>query len=138
MLHLFYSNRHETLADALLDDLAASGPWAPQQIIVPSAALRRRLELDIAERHGVCANVGFTYLAQWLWAQIGRVLDVPARSPFAPDRLVWRCYRLLAAPLEHAPWCASPRLAAYLSASDDAMRYELAHRVAIVLDHYLT
>ncbi|CAN0619696.1 RecBCD enzyme subunit RecC [Burkholderia multivorans] len=138
MLHLFYSNRHETLADALLDDLAAGGPWAPQQIIVPSAALRRRLELDIAERHGVCANVGFTYLAQWLWAQIGRVLNVPARSPFAPDRLVWRCYRLLAAPLEHAPWRASPRLAAYLSASDDAMRYELAHRVASVLDHYLT
>ena len=86
MLHLFYSNRHETLADALLDDLAAfparGGPWAKQQIIVPSAALRRRLELDIAERHGVCANVEFTYLAQWLWAQIGRVLTVPARSPF--------------------------------------------------------
>jgi exonuclease V gamma subunit len=27
----------------------------------------RRLELDIAARHGVCANVEFTYLAQWLW-----------------------------------------------------------------------
>ncbi len=142
MLHLFYSNRHETLADALLDDLAAfparNGPWAQQQIIVPSAALRRRLELDIAERHGVCANVEFTYLAQWLWAQIGRVLTVPARSPFAPDRLVWRCYRLLAEAAGDAPWRASPRLAAYLAASDDAMRYELAHRIASVLDHYLT
>jgi hypothetical protein len=44
MLHLFYSNRHETLADALLEDLAAfpahNGPWASQQVIVPSAALR--------------------------------------------------------------------------------------------------
>ncbi|WP_179404788.1 exodeoxyribonuclease V subunit gamma [Burkholderia guangdongensis] len=142
MLHLFQSNRHETLAGALLDDLAAfparGGPWAARQIIVPSAALRRRLELDIAERHGVCANVEFAYLAQWLWAQIGRVLDVPARSPFAPDRLVWRCYRLLADAPERAPWLASPRLAAYLSASDDAMRYELAQRVAMVLDHYLT
>ncbi|KVC80268.1 exodeoxyribonuclease V subunit gamma [Burkholderia ubonensis] len=142
MLHLFYSNRHETLADALLDDLAAfparNAPWAPQQIIVPSAALRRRLELDIAERHGVCANVEFTYLAQWLWAQIGRVMTVPARSPFAPDRLVWRCYRLLAQASGDAPWLASPRLAGYLSASDDAMRYELAQRVATVLDHYLT
>ena len=142
MLHLFYSNRHETLADALLDDLAAfparNGPWAPQQVIVPSAALRRRLELDIAARHGVCANVEFTYLAQWLWAQIGRVLTVPARSPFAPDRLVWRCYRLFAQAEGDAPWLASPRLAAYLSASDDAMRYELAQRVAAVLDHYLT
>lgn len=142
MLHLFYSNRHETLADALLEDLAAfpasNGPWAQQQVIVPSAALRRRLELDIAARNGVCANVEFTYLAQWLWAQIGRVLTVPARSPFATDRLVWRCYRLFAQASDGAPWLASPRLAAYLSASDDAMRYELAHRVAAVLDHYLT
>jgi exodeoxyribonuclease V gamma subunit len=142
MLHLFQSNRHETLADALLDDLAAfparGGPWVPRQIIVPSAALRRRLELDIAERHGICANVEFAYLAQWLWAQIGRVLDVPLRSPFAPDRLVWRCYRLLAEAPGRAPWLASPRLAAYLSASDDAMRYELAQRIATVLDHYLT
>ncbi|MHA7424569.1 exodeoxyribonuclease V subunit gamma [Burkholderia pseudomallei] len=141
MLHLFYSNRHETLADALLDDLAfasdGAGPWAAQQVIVPSAALRRRLELDLAKRHGVCANVRFSYLAQWLWAQIGEVLTVPAHSPFAPDRLVWRCYRLLS---DHgaAPWRASPRLAAYLAAADAPMRHELAHRIATVFDHYLT
>lgn len=104
---------------------------------MPSAALRRRLELDLAKRHGVCANVRFSYLAQWLWAQIGEVLTVPAHSPFAPDRLVWRCYRLLS---DHgaAPWRASPRLAAYLAAADAPMRHELAHRIATVFDHYLT
>ncbi|WP_323122168.1 exodeoxyribonuclease V subunit gamma [Burkholderia alba] len=142
MLHLFYSNRHETLAAALLEDLAAlparAGPWAAQQVIVPSAALRRRLELDIAERHGVCANVQFTYLAQWLWAQIGEVLTVPPRSPYAPDRLVWRCYRLLSEAGDAAPWRASPRLSAYLAAADAPMRHELAHRIAAVFDHYLT
>ncbi|WP_241014727.1 exodeoxyribonuclease V subunit gamma, partial [Burkholderia sp. Ac-20379] len=143
MLHLFFSNRHETLADALIDHLAshpgAAGPWAAQQVIVPSAALRRRLELDVAARHGICANVQFSYLAQWLWAQIGQVLHVPPRSPFAPDRLVWRCYRLLASEAgEAAPWLASPRLAAYLAAADAPMRYELAHRLAAVFDHYLT
>ncbi|WP_414450048.1 exodeoxyribonuclease V subunit gamma [Burkholderia sp. 22PA0099] len=146
MLHLFFSNRHETLADALIDHLAshpgAAGPWAAQQVIVPSAALRRRLELDIAARHGICANVQFNYLAQWLWAQIGQVLHVPPRSPFAPDRLVWRCYRLLSSRAEQggeaAPWLASPRLAAYLAAADAPMRYELSHRLASVFDHYLT
>ncbi|WLE58596.1 exodeoxyribonuclease V subunit gamma [Burkholderia plantarii] len=161
MLHLFFSNRHETLADALIDHLAAhpgaAGPWAAQQVIVPSAALRRRLELDIAARHGICANVAFSYLAQWLWAQIGQVLRVPPRSPFAPDRLVWRCYRLLsrgagsagfdadfdagldASPeASAAPWLASPRLAGYLAAADAPMRHELAHRIASVFDHYLT
>lgn len=98
MLELFYSNRHETLAAALFEDLDAfamreSDPFASEAVIVPSAAVRRRLELDMAERFGICANVQFCYLAQWLWAQIGRVLPVPAHSPFAPDRLAWRCYR---------------------------------------------
>jgi exodeoxyribonuclease V gamma subunit len=99
MLELFYSNRHETLAAALFEDLdayahQAGDPFAIESVIVPSAALRRRLELDMAGRFGICANVEFCYLAQWLWAQIGRVLPVPARSPFSPDRLAWRCFRL--------------------------------------------
>jgi exodeoxyribonuclease V gamma subunit len=140
MLQLFYSNRYETLVGALLDDLAQapSDPWTALPVIVPSAAVRRRLELDIAARQGICANVNFGYLAQWLWAQIGGVIAVPKHSPFAPDRLVWRCYRLLGDENETLPWNASPRLRTYLDAADASMRYELARRVATVLDHYLT
>ncbi|MBN3767495.1 exodeoxyribonuclease V subunit gamma [Burkholderia sp. Ac-20365] len=141
MLQLFYSNRYDVLVDALLDGLHAtpSSPWTAQPVIVPSAAVRRRLELDIAARQGVCANIQFSYLAQWLWTQIGGVFkDVPKSSPFAPDRLVWRCYRLLGDADEAQPWNASPRLRSYLDAADAPMRYELARRVATVLDHYLT
>ena len=142
MLELFYSNRHETLSQALLDDVAAfalndGNPFASQTIIVPSAAVRRRLELDMAARFGICANVDLCYLAQWLWARIGGVLHVPEHSPFAPDRLVWRCFRLLGELSDVAPEGAS-RLHAYLDAADDSMRYELARRIATVFDHYLT
>lgn len=148
MLELFYSNRHETLSQALLDDVAAfalndGDPFASQTIIVPSAAVRRRLELDMAARFGICANVDLCYLAQWLWAQIGGVLPVPEHSPFAPDRLVWRCFRLLGVMKEAADAAdaapeGSSRLHAYLDAADDSMRYELARRIATVFDHYLT
>ncbi|MFM0518079.1 MULTISPECIES: exodeoxyribonuclease V subunit gamma [Caballeronia] len=139
MLELFYSNRHETLAAALFEDLDAfamreSDPFAREAVIVPSAAVRRRLELDMAERFGICANVDFCYLAQWLWAQIGRVLPVAVHSPFAPDRLAWRCYRLF----EDPSIGDSARLSTYLDAADDSMRYELARRIATVFDHYLT
>lgn len=145
MLELFYSNRYETLAAALLGDLERIGSdlWRPQPIIVPNVAVRRRLELDYADRFGLCANVEFCYLAQWLWAQIARVdaIDVPRESPFAPERLVWRLYRLLAqrdtvrdgdgqAPLT--------RLDAYLAAADPAMTFDLARRIAAIFDHYLT
>ncbi|WJF91250.1 exodeoxyribonuclease V subunit gamma [Paraburkholderia bonniea] len=149
MLEIFYSNRYETLLDALLADLsqASPGPWSAQPVIVASAAMRRNLELALAEREGICANFEFGYLAQWLWARIGGVIPVPAQSPFAPDRLVWRCYRLLGAAAgaddvdgadETAPWRSSQRLRSYLDAADAPMRYELARRVATVFDHYLT
>ncbi|KAF1012281.1 MAG: exodeoxyribonuclease V subunit gamma [Burkholderia sp.] len=161
MLHLFFSNRYETLADVLIEHLAlhpgTAGPWARHQVIVPSAALRQRLQLDIAGRHGICANLEFSYLAEWLWTQISQVLRVPPRSRLAPDRLVWRCYRLLSDAADSVgegvghggfdgyepargvtSWLVSPRLAAYLAAADAPMRYELAYRLASVFDHYLT
>ncbi|BBO59526.1 exodeoxyribonuclease V subunit gamma [Mycoavidus sp. B2-EB] len=138
MFKLFYSNRYETLAQALLDDLAADplDPWSTPSIIVPSVALRRRLELDIATRFGICMNVDFAYLAQWLWAQLGRIYEVPKHSPFASEQLVWHCYRWLDArrwPAEH-----NARLSAYLQAADATMRYELAQRVALLFEQYLT
>jgi exodeoxyribonuclease V gamma subunit len=160
MLQLFYSNRYETLVQALTEDLASmpSDPWTREEIVVPSAAVRRHLELELASRRGVCANVNFSFLAQWLWTRIGGVIDVPAHSPLAVERLAWRCYRLFGAfdafggeqegggqarTLDSASgtaaaWLESPRLRTYLDAADAPMRYELSRRVATVFDHYLT
>jgi exodeoxyribonuclease V gamma subunit len=144
MLQLLYSNRYETLVDALCDDLSVmpSDPWASEEVVVPSAAARRHIELELAARRGICANVNFSYLAQWLWEQIGRTIDVPSHSPLATDRLAWRLYRLFGSPGDASAvsdaWRASPRLAAYLDAADAPMRHELARRVATVFDHYLT
>ena len=137
MLSLFFSNRYENLAAALLRDIAAppADPLAREVIVVPSAAVRRRLELDYAQCFGVCANVQFAYLAQWLWEQLGRALPVPQASPFAPDRLVWPIYRCLI----DDGWTGDfPRLNAYLRQADPVMRYELAERLASLFDQYLT
>ncbi|GAB3626052.1 exodeoxyribonuclease V subunit gamma [Pandoraea terrae] len=136
MLHLFFSNRFTTLEAAMLRDLAnmPGDPLQAETIVVPSVAVRRRLELDYASVFGVCANVRLAYLAQWLWDMVGKLLTVPDSSPFAPDRLVWPLYQCLA-----QPWVAnSPRLAGYLGEADDVMRFELADRLAHVYDQYLT
>ncbi len=139
MLHLIQSNRQPALAAALCTALArapARDVFAPEHLIVPSAALRRRLELDLAGTFGVAANLRFAYLASWLWEQIGKVAPVPEQSPFSPDRLSWRLYRLLDAGAWQAP--GHERLARYLGHADAAMRYALAVRIAEVFDHYLT
>ena len=136
-MKLIFANHYEALEAALLDDLAAmtpADPLTPQHIVIPSLAIRRRLELGYAQRFGICANLHPAYLAQWLWEQIGCFVQVPTVSPFAPNLLVWRLYRLLS----HEPRSEASRLASYLGAADEVMRFELAERLAILFDHYLT
>lgn len=141
MFSIVFSNRFEILIDTLLDRLADErpGPFGVREVVVPSSALRRQVELAVADREGICANLGFDYLAQWLWKQIGRVVEVPARSPFAPALLAWRVFALIDADSPAGTWVqAHPRLARYLDGADARMRFELAERIARVFDHYLT
>lgn len=138
MLELIFSNRYELLEAALLDDLAQapSNPLEPQSLVLPTLAVRRRVDLAYADRHGVCANLRCQFLAQWLWEQIGLFVDVPRTSPFAPDALQWRIFRLLGE--SPGDVLASQRLQAYLGKSDDGMRLELSQRIASLFDQYLT
>ena len=138
MLHIHHANRFETLTARLLAQLGR-GPadvFAAEQLIVPSTAVRRALTLAIAQHRGICAQVQFSYLAQWLWQQMGRcVPGVPAQSPYAPPVLAWRVHAALSEAEFIAP---HPRLLAYLQGADEVMRFELAQRIASLLDQLLT
>ncbi len=140
MLHLHFSNRIEVLADDLLSRLA--GPrddvFQADTVVVPHTAARRHLQLELARREGVCAQVAFEYLAHWLWLQVARVQPgVQAESPFDAASLAWRLYALFqdaAFVREHPP------LADYLGANreDPVLAYELATAAAAHLEQYIT
>ncbi|MDR2880925.1 MAG: exodeoxyribonuclease V subunit gamma, partial [Azoarcus sp.] len=136
MFSLFFSNRCERLLDALLErqeSCCPQGPFARAQVIVPGNALKRRIELAMADRFGIGAGVDFSYLAQWLWRQIGRVVEIPETSPHAPNALVWRIFSAL-----EGEWLENhTRLARYLKGADARQRFELAGRLARLFDHYL-
>ncbi len=138
MLTIHFANRYETLCGLLVEQLGAGARsvFVADQVVAPSAAVRRQLTLALAQRHGICANVQFDYLAQWLWQLIARVVPgVQAESPFDPAVLAWR----IAAAFEEPAWSAGhERLAAYLQHSDAVMRYELATRLAGLFDQYIT
>ncbi len=137
MLHLFTTNRYEILRERLLSDLAEApgGPFAAQQLIVPSLAVRRDVQLALARRDGICAQVEFSFLAQWLWERIAQLAPVQAVSPFAPSRLCWRLYRIFD---DKAFIDSLPRLSHYLADADFRMRFELANRVAALFEQYIT
>jgi exodeoxyribonuclease V gamma subunit len=138
MLHIHFANRAEALRERLLQRLDAEAPgvFDAVPVIVPNAALQRWLTLALARRHGVCANVGFAYLARWLWQQIAQLVPgVAERSPFDPAVLAWRVY----AAFGDAQFRAGhPRLDGYLAAADPLMRLELAEAVAGLLDQTIT
>lgn len=137
MLRINVSNRFEHLLEALLDEMATppQSPFVREEIIVPSAAVRRRVELAAADRFGICSNVRFSYLAQWLWLQIGHVVQVSETSPFTTPVLTWRVLGIFS---ENAFVAGHPPLARYLGQADEVMRYELAARTAALLEQYLT
>ncbi len=138
MLHIHFSNHYEVLTRRLLQQLGARGrgAFAADQVIVPSTAVRRSLTLSIAGAHGICANVEFSYLAPWLWRQMGKLLpDVAPESPFAPPVLIWRVFAALG---DAGFVSAHARLASYMGGADAVMRFELASRIAGLLDQYIT
>lgn len=138
MLKLTFANQYETLRDALLSAIADAppSPFSAEQIIVPCVALRRDLTLSLATRYGVCANVDFAYLAQWLWQQIGKVVPgIESESPFAAPVLTWRIFQILADPRFAGSF---PRLTNYLKTVDAVARLDFAARVATLLEQYMT
>uniref|UniRef100_UPI0035B389DD exodeoxyribonuclease V subunit gamma n=1 Tax=Chitinimonas sp. TaxID=1934313 RepID=UPI0035B389DD len=133
MLHLYQSNRLETLAELLAAVLGQpqDDPLAAETVIVQAKGLGRWLTLDLARRFGVCANVQFPLPASFLWQLIERVLGPQQRQGgFSPDALTWRLDALL---MSEAP----EALQGYLSDGDPRKRWRLAGRLADVLDHYL-
>lgn len=137
MLYLHQSHRLENLLAGLVE-LLGSGqpdPFAPNLVVVPSKGMGRWITLRLAESQGICANVQFPLPAAFLWQLLRTCFgDLPERSAFAPEVLVWRIMDWLGAPanLEKAP-----RLAAYLRNGDELRRLQLASRVADAFDQYL-
>jgi len=136
-LHIVFSNQIEILEKLLQEELARipADPFEAQQVVVPTTAVSRYLQLSIANNSGICAHVKFSYLARWLW-QLAKVVDdkVPERSPVDPGIMTWLILRLL----EDRRFAFYPRLAAFMKDADDVMRFELAQSVAQVFDQYAT
>ncbi|NBU87775.1 MAG: exonuclease V subunit gamma [Betaproteobacteria bacterium] len=153
MLRIHFSNRFETLSSRLVEALRSSteedlardptqedaptaSMWQEVTVVVPSAGVQRRLTLDIAQGLGICTQVHFTYLAQWIWTLLAQNLSgVAGQSPLDAGPLSWR---ILAA-FEDPTWTAHhPRLAGYLAESDATTRLQLAEQVAQLMEAYAT
>lgn len=135
MLHLYQSNRLEVLLELLLQvtSMPLADALAPERLVVQSKGMGRWLGFELARRQGIAANLQAELPASFVWRLMRSVLgELPARSGYSPEVLVWRVLTWL-----ETQAGAHPRLAAYLAGGDARRRYQLASRIADIFDQYL-
>ncbi len=141
MIRLFYSNRTERLAEALIQNLRPEGasPLDPVPIVIPSLALAAHLKHQIAAETGIAANLDLIFLERFLGGLV-EASGGPKVSNFE------RMQAALLRALHDEQLLATDPMAPvreYLFAGGedepaiDLRRFQLAHRVARHFDEYV-
>jgi len=133
---LHASNRLETLAGLLARVLAAPlDPMQPETVMVQSGGMQRWVSMQLARRHGVCANARFPFPVGFAY-EVCRALfsDLPREYPLSQERMLWSIERLLR-PLLDEPEFAP--LARYIREDSELKTVQLAERIAYHFDQYL-
>jgi len=137
-LSLHTSNRLERLTDQLAELIAdpLRSALAPEIVVVQSNGMRRWLEQQVAERHGICSNVQFPFPQKFFHDLLQNAFpQAKATTLFDQDVMTWRI-------MKHLPRLATrPEFVAvanYLRGERTELRaYELARRIAHVFDQYI-
>ncbi|MDO4637614.1 MAG: exodeoxyribonuclease V subunit gamma [Lautropia sp.] len=143
---IIHGNHSETLRD-LLGEWMRAYPLAPLEnevILVQSNGIAQWLTLSLASDpsageggQGIAAALDMQLPSRFIWQVYRQVLgevQVPLRSPFGKDLLLWRLMRLLPDVIEQPVFAP---LARFLK--DDPLlrrRHQLAERVADLYDQY--
>ncbi len=137
-LKLFTSNRLETLADELAGVIRTplASPFDKEVLVVQSRGMERWISMELARRHGICANMSFPFPNAFVNGVLQKALpDLPEQSPFEPQVTTWRIMKLLPSMIAEPGF---ESLMTYLSKTEgDLKRFQLSERIADLFDQYL-
>ncbi len=137
MLTVIRSNLVEALLERLADRLSErplASPLARELVVVPSPAMARWVNLQLARRFGVAANLEYPLPASFVWATARALLeDLPETDPLGLDAMTWKIFGRLA----DLPEPELEPLRQYLVGDLDGLkRWQLAGRIADAFDRY--
>jgi len=136
------SNRIESLQQqltSLLREEPLKEPFQKEVILVPSSAIKRWLNLQIATQHGVAANIDYPLPASWIWQLAASACrheedSSSTQDPLSREQAAWQIFGALPGLLTLPEFAT---LQHYLH--DDAAgvkRWQLSQRIADVFDRY--
>ena len=67
---LYFSNSPSILLDKLSRNLEWADPFQPPHIAYPTPAMKRWVQMRLAEKRGILANVDFLPLERTLWQRL--------------------------------------------------------------------
>jgi exodeoxyribonuclease V gamma subunit len=137
--NLYYGNDAEALIEQLAQRLhapvGAGNLLAPELILVPQFGLRRWLEIRLAEKCGILANVDFFAPAEYAWRLLrAENPELAETSLFDRKLLRWRIFAQLAELAREPRFSA---LAHALADREPSTRLRLADELAQVFERHL-
>ena len=134
LLHL--SNRLETLAEVLSRVVAAPrDPMEPETILIQSGGMQRWVSMQLAQKHGICANATFPFPVAFAYSLCRTLLpDLPRDYPLSKERMLWSIVRLLPGLLHESEFASLRR---YVAEDTGLKLVQLAERIAYHFDQYL-
>lgn len=139
MLRVYHSNRLdvlEALMEFIVERQRLDDPFQAEMVLVQSTGMAQWLQMTLAARFGIAANIEFPLPASFIWDMFVRVLkDIPGESAFSKQSMSWKLMTLLPQHLEEDDFIL---LRQYLSDDGDKRKlFQLAARVADLYDQYL-
>lgn len=137
-LKVYTSNTMEILVEQLADLLISppADPLAGEVVIAQSKGMERWLSIELARRHGICANVRFPYPIHFVNSLFAEMFtDAPERSPYEPVIMTWDIMQILPSFLDFPGF---QNLNAWLGEGEyDLKWFQLAGKAAELFDQYL-
>ncbi len=139
MFTVYHSNQLDvltTLMSTLIARDPLNNPFQHEVIIVHSFGMAQWLQIQLAEKLGITANISFPLPATFIWEMCITVLpNIPKESDFSKEAMTWKIMWLLQ---ELLSFPAFAPLQLYLTDDRDKRKiYQLAGRIADIFDQYL-
>ena len=139
MLRVYHSNRLDVLEEMMefiVGQQPLADPFEPEVILVQSVGMSQWLQMTLAQRFQIAANIRFPLPSSFIWEMFVRVLpEMPKESAFNKNSMGWKLMSLLPEYLDLPEFEA---LRHYLSEDNDKRKlFQLANRVADLFDQYL-
>lgn len=139
MLRVYHSNRLDVLEEIMefiIERQHLDNPFESEVVLVQSTGMAQWLQMSLARRFGVAANIDFPLPARFIWEMFICVLDdIPKESAFTKQNMSWKLMNLLPSMLERPEFAM---LSHYLEDDDDRRKlFQLASRIADLYDQYL-